>query len=79
MNKCLAKELGTLGDYYDYEMKVDENVMRPVFEATHKKTGKKYVHRLSMTDIKDFGPGVVKMLDELKTEIREDKLNDLGI
>jgi hypothetical protein len=33
-----------------------------------------------MIDIKNYGgPSVVKMLDELKSEIREDKLNDLGI
>jgi hypothetical protein len=53
--------------------------MAPVYEFIHKTTGKKYSYRLSMTDVKDFGPGVVKMLDELKIEIREDKLNDLGI
>ena len=27
----------------------------------------------------EFGPSVVKMFNELKMEIREDKLNDLGI
>jgi hypothetical protein len=53
--------------------------MTPVFEAVHKKTGKKYVYRLSMTDVKDFGPSVVKMFDELTMEIRDDKLNELGL
>ena len=33
-----------------------------------------------MIDIKNYGgPSVIKMFDELKSEIREDKLNDLGI
>ena len=35
--------------------------------------------RISITDMKDFGPSVVKMFNELKMEIREDKLNDLGL
>jgi hypothetical protein len=77
--KNLGAEMEKLAPHYDCELKIDQNVMAPVFEAVHKATGKKYVYRLSMTDVKDFGPGVVKMLDELKMEIREDKLNDLGI
>jgi len=77
--KNLGAEMEKLAPHYDCELKIDQNVMAPVFEAVHKTTGKKYVYRLSMTDVKDFGPGVVKMLDELKMEIREDKLNDLGI
>ncbi len=77
--KNLGTEMEKLAQHYDCELKIDQNVMAPVFEAVHKATGKKYVYRLSMTDVKDFGPGVVKMLDELKMEIREDKLNDLGI
>jgi hypothetical protein len=32
-----------------------------------------------MTDLKDFGPGVVRMFDDLRMEIRDEKLNDLGI
>jgi hypothetical protein len=33
-----------------------------------------------MIDIKNYGgTSVVKMIDELKSEIREDKLNNLGI
>ena len=77
--KNLGAEMEKLAPHYDCELTIDQNVMAPVFEAVHKATGKKYVYRLSMTDVKDFGPGVVKMLDELKMEIREDKLNDLGI
>jgi hypothetical protein len=77
--KNLGAEMEKLAPHYDCELKIDQNVMAPVFEAVHKATGKKYVYRLSMTDVKDFGPGVMKMLDELKMEIREDKLNDLGI
>lgn len=53
--------------------------MAPVYEFVHKTTGKKYVYRISITDMKDFGPGVVKMFNELKMEIREDKLNGLGL
>ena len=77
--KKLSQELEKLSQYYDCEMKIDQLVMTPVFEAVHKKTGKKYVYRLSMTDVKDFGPSVVKMFDELTMEIRDDKLNELGL
>jgi hypothetical protein len=77
--KKLSQELEKLSQYYDCEMKIDQLVMTPVFEVVHKKTGKKYVYRLSMTDVKDFGPGLVKMFDELNIEIRDEKLNDLGI
>jgi hypothetical protein len=76
--KDLSLELERLSHYYHSEMIIDMT-MAPVYEFIHKTTGKKYRYRLSMTDVKDFGPGVVKMLDELKIEIREDKLNDLGI
>ncbi len=76
--KDLSFELERLSHYYYSEMIIDMT-MAPVYEFIHKTTGKKYSYRLSMTDVKDFGPGVVKMLDELKIEIREDKLNDLGI
>jgi hypothetical protein len=76
--KDLSFELERLSHYYHSEMIIDMT-MSPVYEFIHKTTGKKYSYRLSMTDVKDFGPGVVKMLDELKIEIREDKLNDLGI
>ena len=76
--KDLSKELEKLSHYYDSEMTIDIN-MSMVHIFTHKKTGKKYVYRLSRTDLKDFGPGVVKMFDELKTEIRDEKLNDLGL
>jgi hypothetical protein len=75
----LGIEMEKLAQYYDCELKIDQFVMTPIFEAVHKKTGKKYVYRLSMTDVKDFGPGVVNMINELKMEIREDKLSDLGI
>jgi hypothetical protein len=77
--KDLSFELERLSHYYHSEMIIDHMTMAPVYEFIHKTTGKKYSYRLSMTDLKDFGPGVVKMLDELKIEIREDKLNDLGI
>jgi hypothetical protein len=77
--KNIGVEMEKLAQYYDCEMKIDQHVMRPVFEAVHKKTGKKYVYRLSMTDVKDFGPSVVKMFDELTMEIRDDKLNELGL
>ena len=53
--------------------------MAPVYEFVHKTTGKKYVYKLSITEMRDFGPSVVKMFNELKMEIREDKLNDLGL
>jgi hypothetical protein len=76
--KKLSHELEKLSHYYDSEMIIDIN-MASVYEFIHKKTGKKYVYRQSMTDLKDFGPGMVKMLDELKSEIREYKINDLGL
>jgi hypothetical protein len=75
----LSQELEKLSHYYDSEMIIDRYTMDPVYEFIHKKTGKKYVYRLSMTDVKDFGPGLVKMFDELNIEIRDEKLNDLGI
>ena len=79
--KDLTFELERLSHYYHSEMIIDHMSMAPIYEFVHKTTGKKYSYRLSMTDLKDkdFGPEVVKMLDELKIEIREDKLNDLGI
>lgn len=77
--KKLSQELEKLSHYYDSEMIIDKYTMDPVYEFIHKKTGKKYVYRQSMTDLKDFGPGMVKMFDELKMEIRDEKLNDLGI
>jgi hypothetical protein len=77
--KDLSQELEKLSNYYDSEMIIDEYTMSPVYEFIHKKTGKKYTYRLSMTDVKDFGPGLVKMFDELKIEIRDEKLNDLGL
>jgi hypothetical protein len=72
-------ELEKLSKYFSYEMEIDE-AMAPVFKFKHKSTKKEYSYRLSMIDIKNYGgPSVVKMLDELKSEIREDKLNDLGL
>jgi len=71
-------ELEKLSEYFSYEMEIE--AMTPVFKFKHKSTKKEYSYRLSMIDIKNYGgPSVVKMLDELKSEIREDKLNDLGI
>lgn len=75
----LSTELEKLSHYYDSEMIIDHMTMSPVYEFVHKTTGKKYVYRISITDMKDFGPSVVEMFNELKMEIREDKLNDLGL
>jgi hypothetical protein len=77
--KKLSQELEKLSHYYDSEMIIDKDTMAPVYEFVHKTTGKKYVYRQSITDMKDFGPSVVKMFNELKMEIREDKLNVLGL
>jgi hypothetical protein len=77
--KDLSTELEKLSHYYDSEMIIDHMTMAPVYEFVHKTTGKKYVYRISITDMKEFGPSVVKMFNELKMEIREDKLNDLGL
>jgi len=77
--KDLAFELERLCHYYHSEMIIDHMTMAPVYEFIHKTTGKKYSYRLSMFDLKDFGPGVAKMLDELRMKIRDEKLNDLGI
>lgn len=75
----LSTELEKLSHYYDSEMIIDHMTMVPTYEFVHKTTGKKYVYRISITDMKDFGPSVVEMFNELKMEIREDKLNDLGL
>ena len=75
----LSQELEKLSHYYDSEMLIDSNTMFPMYEFVHKKTGKKYTYRLSMSDVKNFGPTVLKMFDELKMEIREEKLNNLGL
>ena len=77
--KDLSFELEKLSHYYDSEMIIDHMTMAPVYEFVHKTTGKKSVYRISITDMKEFGPSVVKMFNELKMEIREDKLNDLGL
>ena len=77
--KDISFELEILSHYYDSEIIVDHMTMSPVYEFVHKTTGKKYVYRISITDMKEFGPSVVKMFNELKMEIREDKLNDLGL
>jgi hypothetical protein len=77
--KKLGAELGKMSQYYDYEMVVDHLTMAPIYEFVHKTTGKKYSYRINHIDLLDFGPDVVKMLAELKMEIREDKLNDLGL
>jgi hypothetical protein len=53
--------------------------MAPIFKFLHKKTKNEYYYRPSYTDIADFGPGIVEMINELKMLIREDKLNKLGI
>ena len=76
--KDLSTELEKLSHYYDSEIIVDMT-MAPVYEFVHKTTRKKYVYKLSITEMRDFGPSVVKMFNELKSEIREDKLNDLGL
>ena len=77
--KNLSFELERLSHYYDIEMIVDHMSMGPVQEFVHKRTGKKYCYRINHIDLLDLGPSVIKMFDELKKEIREDKLNDLGI
>ena len=76
--KDLSTELEKLSHYYDSEIIVDMT-MAPVYEFVHKKTGKKYSYRINHIDLLDLGPSVIKMFEELKSEIREDKLNDLGI
>jgi len=75
----LSTELEKLSHYYDSEMIIDHMTMVPTYEFVHKTTGKKYVYKVSITDMRDFGPSVVEMFNELKMEIREDKLNDLGL
>ena len=80
--KELSIELEKLSQYYDSEIIIDGNTMVPIYEFVHKKTGKKYNYRLSMSDVKNFDPvsqALVKMFDELKMEIRDEKLNNLGI
>ncbi len=77
--KDISFELEILSHYYDSEMIIDHMTMAPTYEFVHKTTGKKYVYKVSITDMRDFGPSVVKMFNELKMEIREDKLNDLGL
>lgn len=77
--KDLSTELEKLSHYYDSEMIIDHMTMVPTYEFVHKTTGKKYVYKVSITDMRDFGPSVVEMFNELKMEIREDKLNDLGL
>lgn len=72
-------ELEKLSEYFSYEMEIDE-AMAPVFKFKQKSTEKEYSYRLSMIDIKNYGgPSVVKMLNELKSIIREYKINDLGL
>ena len=77
--KDLTFELEKLSDYYHSEMIIDHMTMAPIYEFVHKKTGKKYSYRINHIDLLDLGPSVIKMFEELKSEIREDKLNDLGI
>ena len=77
--KDLSTELEKLSHYYDSEIIVDMTMAPTTYEFVNKTTGKKYVYKVSITDMKDFGPSVVKMFNELKMEIREDKLNDLGL
>jgi hypothetical protein len=79
MRTDLAEELGKLGEFFFYEIKTDEKTMAPIFKFLHKKTKNEYYYRPSYTDIADFGPGIVEMINELKMLIREDKLNKLGI
>ena len=78
-SKDLSTELEKLSHYYDSHMIIDHMTMAPTYEFVHKTTGKKYVYKVSITDMRDFGPSVVEMFNELKMEIREDKLNDLGL
>jgi hypothetical protein len=79
-SKDLSTELEKLSHYYDSEIIVDHHMtMAPTYEFVHKTTGKKYVYKVSITEMRDFGPSVVEMFNELKMEIREDKLNDLGL
>jgi hypothetical protein len=78
--KDISFELEILSHYYDSEIIIDlDHMSMAVYEFCHKKTGKKYSYRLSVTDMKDFGPGVVKIINELKKGIRECKLKELGI
>jgi hypothetical protein len=77
--KDLTFELERLSHYYHSEMIIDHMTMAPIYEFVHKTTGKKYSYRINHIDLLDLGPGVIKMFEELKSEIREDKLNDLGI
>ena len=76
--KHLSIELEKMSRYYHSEMVIDMT-MTPVYKFVHKTTGKKYSYRINHIDLLDLGPGVIKMFEELKSEIREDKLNDLGI
>lgn len=75
----LSTELEKLSHYYNSEMIIDHMTMAPTYKFVHKATGKKYVYKISIADMRDFGPSVVEMFNELKMEIREDKLNDLGL
>ena len=78
--KELSLELEILGHYYDSEVIVTyASIDIFIYEFIHKLTGKKYRYKLSMIDLNNFGPGMVNMIKELKMEIREEKLNDLGI
>lgn len=75
----LSTEFEKLSHYYEFVYQGHSHMINNHFTIVHKTTGKKYVYKVSITDMRDFGPIVVEMFNELKMEIREDKLNDLGL
>ena len=76
-----SEDLSKFAKYFDIEMDLSES-FSPVFTLISKFDDWTYTYQPSMTDMQDYPNdkgSASKIISELKSIIRENKLNDLGL
>jgi len=81
-NSLFAEELSKFEKYFDIEMELSEVTFGPIFTFKSKFDDTTLVYRPSMTDMKDYPNdrgSASRIISELKTILRDNKLNELGL
>ena len=77
-----SDDLSKFEKYFDIEMEVGEITFGPIFTLISKFDDWTYTYQPTMTDMQDYPNdrgSASSIISELKSIIRENKLNDLGI
>lgn len=77
-----SDDLSKFEKYFDIEIELSEITFGPIFTLVSKFDDWTYTYQPTMTDIKDYpndSGSASKVISELKSIIRENKLSDLGL